>query len=477
MRTKIAAIMIVALFFVVPFILVTDDSDAESTNKTILPYDRWNTKAWVSTQKEYYNGESGVLCFNTDPYDDIVKVANGQMDSSDLNYVESPTYGTKYWIAGFSYYSPSYSVRDVAVEPQIFYLDSGKYTIKILHAVGSDIYLRNANDLVDSKGGDSERIPLTDGKGDIEVDLRNPTAFYFSASGETMWILNPITYTVDPEPAIKTVSDYSQKATVVANKQWVAYTTVASLDGKVQFYDSSTYCFAKGSSGDTAFLENVVKKNKIDASAYKPASSTFDVYGQQIVMYKLVNVDEGGQSYTWINISSDHSDSNYTSERYEVTTERFETGQDVNSKLYAGKNFSLAVKYDTSKVVFIAIAFPTLYGNTDYVPLESGREYSFEMDCASEYQLFAMVRDSSDSLDAVEVEIYTEGIATPDDGGMIFAVVTIILCALAFGTLFMAGRRPKWKEDAGLPDFDAPTPESPSEDVPGDIPAEIDEDK
>ena len=45
MRTKIAAIMIIALFFAVPFVLITDDSDAESTSKTVLPYDRWNTKS------------------------------------------------------------------------------------------------------------------------------------------------------------------------------------------------------------------------------------------------------------------------------------------------------------------------------------------------------------------------------------------------------------------------------------------------
>ena len=472
MRTKIVAVCVVALFLAVPLILITDDSEAVSENKTVYPYDKWNSRAWVSTSPETYWGYgSTIICFDKDggdPYDDIVKVANGEMAYSDLNKIESPVSGTQYWIAGFTQDTMGITdIRNITVEPQIFYLDAGTYTINIVSALGDELYLRNANDLVDSKGGDSERITLSDGKGSVDVELRIPSAFYFISYGSTSWVENPITYNVDPEPTAKTVSSYSQSATVVANKQWVSYTTVEPLNGKVQFYDSNAYIFAKGSAEDNAFLDNVVKKNKIDGSAYKSPSTTIDLYGQQLVTYKLVNVGEGDRSYDWINIDEDHG-TNYQNVRVELTTERFETGEDVNSKLYAGKNFSLAVKYDTSRILFVAIGFPTLYGSIDYVPLESEKLYSFEMDCASEYQLFAMVKDSSDSLDAVEVEIYTDGIATPDDGGYIFAGIAIVLCALAFGTLFMAGRRPKWKENAGLPDYEATMPddaESPVDDT------------
>ena len=461
MRTKIAAVCVVALFLAVPLILITDDSEAVSENKTVYPYDKWNTRAWVSTSDMTYNGDpsTDILYFNGNPSEDIVKVANGTMDYSDLNNVE-PVEGALYYAAGFTSYTGIYSsVTQVPVEPQIFYLDAGTYTINIVSAHGDEIYLRNANDLVDSKGGDSERITLSEGRGSVEIELRIPSAFYFNAYSSYSWVENPITYNVDPEPTAKTVSSYSQSATVVANKQWVSYTTNEPLNGRVQLYDSISYTFAKGSAEDNAFLDNVVRQNKIDGSAYKSPSTTIDLYGQQLVTYKLVNVGEGDRSYDWIYIDETYSESNYQNVRVELTTERFETGDDVNSKLYAGKNFSLAVKYDTSRILFVAIGFPTLYGSIDYVPLESEKLYSFEMDCASEYQLFAMVKDSSDSLDAVEVEIYTDGIATPDDGGYIFAGIAIVLCALAFGTLFMAGRRPKWKENAGLPDYEATMPD------------------
>ena len=37
---------------------------------------------------------------------------------------------------------------------------------------------------------------------------------------------------------------------------------------------------------------------------------------------------------------------------------------------------------------------------------------------------------------------------------MIFAVVAIVLCVMAFGILFLSGRRPKWGELEGLPSAD-----------------------
>ena len=75
--------------------------------------------------------------------------------------------------------------------------------------------------------------------------------------------------------------------------------------------------------------------------------------------------------------------------------------------------------------------------------------------CAAEYELYAIPVSTSDStLQPIDIEIHTENVASPDSNGMMFAVVAIILCVIAFGILFLASRRPKWGEMEGLPSAD-----------------------
>ena len=58
--------------------------------------------------------------------------------------------------------------------------------------------------------------------------------------------------------------------------------------------------------------------------------------------------------------------------------------------------------------------------------------------------------DDTETMGPVEIDIYTENVAQADDYGMVFAAVAITLCVIAFGILFISGRRPKWKDNSGL---------------------------
>ena len=142
-----------------------------------------------------------------------------------------------------------------------------------------------------------------------------------------------------------------------------------------------------------------------------------------------------------------------------ISTEKISTGDEDGSQFYADKGFSIAVDYDTTRTAYVAIVFTTNYGSKEYAPLQPGRLYSFDMKNAAEYEIYGVLKENATDISPLEVRFYTEGVPTTDSNGMVFAVVAILLCALAFGTLFYSGLHPKWGEDAGLPDG--------SEDVPG----------
>ena len=85
------------------------------------------------------------------------------------------------------------------------------------------------------------------------------------------------------------------------------------------------------------------------------------------------------------------------------------------------------------------------------------------MKTASEYELYCIPVTSSDGvITPTEIGLYTENVGEADNMGTVFAIVAIVLCVIAFGTLFYAGRRPRWNDSAGLPG-DAEVPSDMSE--------------
>ena len=432
---------------------ISGGSSASEGNSITHPYNT-NCTIWVSKEKVTYDySHSDWMYFAQNPTDDLKKVLSGEMSFMDLSPV-TPSYGNKYWIAGFNNnYNTSFAKEYLLSNPDLIYLEKGTWTINVVRTDCSSLSLYNANYLI---GGDddSKRIDLAGGRGSVKVELERPTAFFFNSygGGDAPWISFTIEYNIDPLPEKKEVTDYSDKATVLTNYQWVKMTTQTSLDGRVAPEYGSYIFFVQGSPEEAAFVENVVKKNKTNGSDY--SQPYVDVHSRKVVCYSLSRIDGHISSTIYLRVNpnfDDLSGPDTTHNQYAVSSERIPTGENSNSQFYAGKKFSMSVRYDTDRILYVAIAFTNLWGDTDYAPLESGRLYEFEMESAAEYEIYALLKDGAEDMGPVEVDIYTSGIAEKDDYGYIFAIVAIALCVLAFGTLFMAGRRPKWSEDTGLP--------------------------
>ncbi len=457
-------------------------SDKGEGNTITHPYSG-NYTVWVSAEKQTYEWSmSGLMCFNQDPTDDLKKVIAGEMSFSDLHSV-SPVTGKKYWIVGFTENSSiAFEKNYLMTNPNLIYLEKGTWTINVVDTNCKSLNLYNANYLI---GGDddSKRFDLTGGKGSVKLEVQRPTAYYFQSyeggSYDTPWLSYTIEYNIDPVPQKEEVTNYSDKATVLTNYQWVKYTTNSRIDGRIALEWDRYIYFAQGSSEEADFLENVVSKNRTNGSAY--SKEYLDVYNQKVVFYGLSRVDGYTPSIVQLQVNTSHEDIHNPDTKqmeYSVVSERIPTGEDTNSKFYAGKTFSMSVKYDTDRILYVAIAFTNLFGENDYAPLESGRLYEFEMESAAEYQIYALLKEGADDMSPVEVEIYTSGIAEKDNYGMVFAVIAIILCVIAFGTLFMAGRKPKWNDSTGLPDGSDTVYEAPSEPVPEpEVPEENNKDE
>ncbi|MBQ3736111.1 MAG: hypothetical protein II855_04160, partial [Candidatus Methanomethylophilaceae archaeon] len=452
-------------------------------NTVVHPYPSYNSTTWLSDGPVTYNGSMGYsynwTYFNKDqdPTEDIKKVINCEMSFDDLKTV-TPAYGNDYWILGYGNMETQFNKNYFVTEPTLLYLEKGTWNINIANTNCDYLRLVNANQLVGGRG-DSESITLSEGKGTLEIELERPTAFYFDNGGGSFgWLEYTVEYNINPDLSYDVITDFPKTANIVTNYQWVKSTSVNTVDGKINIsnmYDNSLL-FVSGSPEEAAFITNVVNKNLMDGSEYR--TEYLDVYNQKIVSYTIRETSRDLSDYLYLSIDRSHGNV-YTGESIDVDSERIPTGEQTNSKFYAGKHFSIAVSYDTSRIMYVAIGFTTVFGEVDYAPLQSGRLYEFDMESAAEYELYAVLKNGENDMSPLEVGIYTSGLSEEDNYGTVFAIVAIAFCVLAFGTLFMAGRRPKWNDNTGLPDFDASTPESPSvdTDVPEDVTPESTEDK
>ena len=451
----------------------------------------WNNNSspgyYCESQTQYRasapaNNLYGQAYFTEDPYDQVVRYINDEITLEDLKGCcgyTSPSSrlpGTAYYIVSISgnYVSTfANEVRFISVVPHYVYLDAGDYYISITDTDYTYVPIqRLSTDRYTS-------IEIKDRKGAEDISVTTTDAIWFSdnnssAALEESWREKTITYVIDPTPSEgKRMTDFSRTATVLSDKEWVKYTTVDSYTGEYYTSNPSTYIFNQGSDEETAFRTNVVDKGQVDGSEY--GKKSVNASNNRLVAYELRQTEKGTGSYVGLNYY-DGSRYNYISA--ECDAEKMSVNGVEPYKFYANYDFTIAVQYDVTKIRAVMLMYTDIAGNTIYAALESGRVYDLKMKSSAEYELYYIpANSSSGTMSSTEIGIYTENVGTSDNNGMLFAVVAIIFCVLAFGTLFMAGRTPRWKDDTGLPDFDASTPESPSGDVPEDIPAEIDENK
>ena len=436
-----------------------------------------NGKIWVESQgpsTRFTNPQSelnGDMYFTSDPYDVMVSYINGTIDLDTLK--ASCGYTSPYErVGGVSYYAASINggnvgnassyVRYIHVTPEYIYVDEGTYYISITDTDCQNyVYLNATNP---SCRYDSISIKERKGAGEIKVKASDMISFncdsYGSTSVDDNWREQTITYTIDPAPSDgKKMTDFTKTVTVLTDMEWVRYTTVDSYTGEFHLNYSDRYLFVQGSEEERLFLENVVDKGLMDASDYALPFVIAD--NQKIVAYDLRETSRWTDDYMYLYTKSlDPSKSQVIAE---CDAEKMTISGVDPYKFYAKYDFTIAVHYDTSKVVAVVMMYSDITGNTNYSVLESDRVYDYHMKTASEYELYCIPVTSSDGvITPTEIGLYTENVGEADNMGTVFAIVAIVLCVIAFGTLFYAGRRPRWNDSAGLPG-DAEVPSDMSE--------------
>ena len=506
MRNKLLVLGIALVMCAIPLMAISDDSTAVPATQTTYAYSKYGTYACVSEDaRTYYGGSSGtypVYYFpeaGGSPYDNVLKFVKGEISYETLMADSvTPDYGLNYYEVVFPLNSGGYDIgyRVIDVTPRLIFLEAGAHTIYITGCGEITKLVIRSADYLSGSDYSSKSIAITDGKGSIKLESNIPQAYLFDIdySGTQLdWASNPITYYIDPYDEPKIVTDFNRTAKVLSNKQWIRQTSEYTLDGTVvigNYYSSDhMYYFAEGSEKEKEFVKNVVDMNTSDTTGYTddtyisespkpPGYRMIDLNGKRIVAYQCVTMGDYISNNLWVNGKYDPSTHSIDYDAYRngisIDTEKIPTGETDGSKFYADKGFSIAVDYDTSRFVFVAIKFTTTYGMVQYGPLQPGRLYSFDMKNAAEYEIYGMLKEDATDIGPMEVRFYTEGVPATDNYGLVFAVVAVLLCALAFGTLFYAGMHPKWSDEVGLPDASESFAETsdtadtgPSEEIPG----------
>ena len=426
-----------------------------------------NSNRSVDAGRYSMNGEA---YFTEDPYDEVVKYVIGEMDLDTLKtkcgYTirSSLVEGTNYYVVSISgnnnnYWESDISkfVRYIDVQPDYLFLDKGNYHIEI---IDTDLTYVNVSGLNSSSRYDG--IDIQDRKGSDNFTVSSPDAIWLTESYgggggtgtlENTWREKSITFTLDPAPTSwEKVTDYDKTVKVLPDREWVKKTTVDTLTGTFTNSSNDEIMFISGSDEERDFVRNVIDKGLIDASGY--GERILNPNGEKIVSYTCR--ETSNDVYNYIYLMTESAEKGYSySERYECESEKLSVSDVEPYKFYAKYDFSIAVKYDTSKVKAIVMMYPNGLGSTEYAVLQSERQYDFHMLCAAEYELYAIPVSTTDgTLHPVDIDIHTENVASPDSNGVIFACIAIFLCVLAFGILFLASRRPKWNELTGLPSED-----------------------
>ena len=428
----------------------------------------------------------GQAFFTENPYETVIRYINGEITLTELKASCGFTKMSSR-IEGNSYYNVSISgswsgdsvtpyVRFINVQPNYIFLQKGEYHLNI---VDTDLIRIRVNGLNENARYDTITIENKTGSSDLSVTSNDAIWFTddsddWGTSLENSWREKKITYTLDPAPDQgQVITTFESTAEILPDKEWIKMTTVNGVTGTYSLQNRYVM-FVSGSDEEKEFLANVIDKGLIDGSGY--GETILTVNGQTLVFYACRESSSWVPTNVWLTNESDPT--RRESESFEVRSEKLSVSDVKPFKFYANYDFSIAVKYDTTKVKAVVMMFPTIYGSTNYSVMESGKLYEFHQVSAAEYELYAIPATSATAtLAPVEIEIHTDNVASPDDNGMIFAGVAIVLCAIAFCILFLSGRRPKWNEDTGLPSEgveivrnevseEASEPDAPSEEPP-----------
>ena len=445
---------------------------------------------YISSQIPYLNPEA---CFTEDPYAEVYKYVNGEIELDELKtkcgYVRPNDR-----VGGNSYYCVSISgeganngspetasiLRYITISPNYIFLDKGKYHISI---TSEDLDVISIGSLNGSRY-DGISIKEGSGSGDITVTAQDAIWFtgYSNKGGgygtiDNTWREKTLTYTMDPAPTSgEKRTDFDRTVSILSDREWVRLTSVNRITGEYTC-ESSFIMFVSGSNEEKEFLADVVEKGLVDGSGY--GSRTLKLASDKVSLYACRESSSYMPTGFYMTPKATTEVPYPNSVKFECKAEKLSVSDVKPFKFYANYDFTIAVKYDTAKVKAVVMMYPSGFGGTSYSVLESGRVYDFHMVSSAEYELYAIpVLSSTASLAPTEVEIYTSNVATPDSNGTVFAAIAIALCVLAFGTLFLAGRRPKWGDLEGLPSADTEVvhhevpADVPEENIPEEVPAE-----
>ena len=463
MMRKIIPLFLVAILCMTSVVIVcSEDSGADTVTGTIHPYSK-DAKLYYSTVSRVYDKsvydyyfQSGHMYYTYDPATVVTKYANRESDSlGDYVVYDSEKRnlknGTEYWDVYYQRYSSDpgdspWMFKSVALRMEAIYLPSGTYEIKFTSSNMDETRCR-----LEPVAGYIYTSEFTNGTGTVKLPLTESSSFYVEANNTGRystsydgldWVMQ---YTITPAvPEMKTV-DCEKTVTTGTNKVWVRYESDSTVSaGTYRLMKDNCFVFAKGSAQEKEFLTNVVDKGLTDTSGYTPryfeltSSSYVDIYmigsvGDSLYKqyFSVERYKSGG--WTWMEDGI---------EAYPTVMTKNE-----NYTFYGGQNFSIAVDFDTSEYIYVMLTT-----GSSAVCMEPKKLYSIKSVTAAEYELYAIMADGSTApLSSATIKIHTEGVNEPDNYGVIFAVVAILFCAVAFFLLFYHGRRPKWDEMTGLP--------------------------
>ena len=449
MMKKIVSVILVLLMCltVVPLI-ISEDTSAE-TSGTIKPKMEITVNCSGTSLVYPYGGSqwNDYKYYTENPEQIIRDFLDGKRsDYGTPIDMSSLSHDVSYWAVSFNGWVSSgdnWEWKSLKYSSQNSYLFLPKGTYKIECSSNN---MDETSSRFTPVGSYIESDRIKNGNGTVEIIANSPMTVYLetystSSSGVTVqeqlaWSMN---YKITPSiPEMKEV-DCETPVTVTIDKRWVRCESTELIPaGSYVMENDTCVAFISGSDEERTFYNDVVAQRKMDTTGYDNKFTTDGT--SKVCRYELTDTrwpsnsfsyrDDGmGYNYHWTSCTV----TEYNAEPY---------------KFYAGQSFSLAVDYDQD-----IYSWAVLKSDVCTVYMVPKVLYQMDVSNSTEYEIYLVTKDSSTSgtMD-VDVMMHTEGVSSPDNSGIAFAVVAIGFCAIAFFMLFFFGRRPKWGDMTGLPD-------------------------
>lgn len=305
-----------------------------------------------------------------------------------------------------------------------FFLDVGTYTFR---------FSRDGN--LAKINGDIVGPRITAGQ-DISIEIQDAGEYclfsYVNGSGNPLPLLTY--YSATPEVGgHPTIDDVDwEDVTSSTTYMWYEYSCTLSAGEHRIRCDGSNICFVFFSSEDAEmFKRSVIDKGIVPPIGNMGINDTsFELdYDTKIWAFCLV---PGFASSTPL-----FYDLNMPLGYWVPMSEQ------TFKNIYVAANSSgkVAFKYDSTKYAIY------LYDYRDAIYMPNSVLVEVSAKAAKEYLIIVvpLLTDSTDVFTA-DYQMYTEGLPTADNNAFLFAALSIGLCAVFFGLLLWAGRKPKWKD-------------------------------